>query len=83
MKEAEKAKDKAKKEAKKAEKSGKSKASIVLLLLLKTSIASQSQNPRKRDASYAQLSLLRLQQITSSVLMDFAGGLCMFRSPFL
>jgi hypothetical protein len=59
-KEAQKAKDKAEKEAKKVEKSGKSKASTLPLLLIETSIASPSQNPRKRDASCAQLSLSRL-----------------------
>jgi hypothetical protein len=59
-KETQKAKDKAKKEAKKVEKSGKSKASTPLLILTETSIALQSQNPCKWDASYAQLSMSRL-----------------------
>jgi hypothetical protein len=59
-----KAKEKEKKEGKKGEKSGKSKSSTPPLLLTKTSYASPSQNPCKRDASTAQLSLSRLQQIT-------------------
>jgi hypothetical protein len=81
-KEAEKAKEKAKKEAKRVEKSGKSKISTPPHLLTETSIASQSQNPCKRDASCAQFSLSRLQQITSSALMDSirGGGHCMCRS---
>jgi hypothetical protein len=62
------------KEAKKAEKSGKSKAITPPLLLTETSIASPSQNPHKRDASFAQLSVSRLQQIASPSLMDFARG---------
>jgi lipid II:glycine glycyltransferase (peptidoglycan interpeptide bridge formation enzyme) len=60
-KDAEKAKKKENKEAKKAEKSGKSKVSTPPLLLTETSYASPSQNPCKRDASTAQLSLSRLQ----------------------
>jgi hypothetical protein len=79
-KDAKKAKEKEKKETKKGEKSGKSKPSTPPLLLTETSYASPSQNPRKRDASIAQLSLSRLQQITSPVFMDFAGGLCGFTS---
>jgi hypothetical protein len=73
-KDVEKAKEKEKKEGKKSDKSGKSKPSTPPLLLAETSYASPSQNPRKRDASTAQLSLLRLQQITSPALMDSAGG---------
>jgi hypothetical protein len=73
-KDAEKAKEKEKKEAKKGEKSGKSKPSTPPLLLTETSYALPSQNPHKRDASTAQLSLSRLQQITSLALMDSAGG---------
>jgi hypothetical protein len=73
-KDAEKAKKKEKKEAKKAEKLGKSKPSTPLVFLTETSYASPSENPRKQDASTAQLSLSRLQQITSPVLMDFAKG---------
>jgi vacuolar-type H+-ATPase subunit E/Vma4 len=46
-KEAKKAKEKAKKEAKRAKKSGMSKTSTPPHLLTETSIASQSQNPRK------------------------------------
>jgi hypothetical protein len=70
----------AEKEARKAKKSGKSKALTPPLLLTNASIASPSQHPRKRDASFAQLSVSRLQQITSSALMDSTGGLCMFKS---
>jgi hypothetical protein len=73
-KDAEKAKEKEKKESKKDEKSGKSKPSTPPLLLTETSYASPSQNPRKRDASTTQLSLSRLQQITSPALMDSAKG---------
>jgi cation transport ATPase len=73
-KDAKKAKEKEKKEAKKGEKLGKSKPSTPPLLLTETSYASPSQNPHKQDASIAQLSLSRLQQITSSALMDSAGG---------
>jgi hypothetical protein len=68
------------KEARKIEKLGKSKALTPPLLLTNASIASPSQHPRKRDASFAQLSVSRLQQITSSALMDSTGGLCMFKS---
>jgi hypothetical protein len=73
-KDAKKAKEKEKKETKKGEKSGKSKPSTPPLLLTETSYASPSQNPRKRDASTAQLLLSRLQQITSPALMDSVGG---------
>jgi hypothetical protein len=73
-KDAEKAKEKEKKEGKKGEKSGKkSKPTTPPLLLTETSYASPSQNPRKRDASTAQLSLLRLQQLASPALGDSAG----------
>jgi hypothetical protein len=44
------------------------------LLLTEASTATPSQNPRKRDASVAQLSISRLQQITSPTLMDSTGG---------
>jgi hypothetical protein len=50
----------AEKEVMKAEKLGKSKAITPPLLLTKTSYASPSQNPRKRDASFAQLLVSRL-----------------------
>jgi hypothetical protein len=73
-KDAKKTKEKEKKETKKGEKSRKSKPSTPPLLLTKTSYASPSQNPRKRDASTAQLSLSRLQQITSPAFMDSTGG---------
>jgi hypothetical protein len=59
-KDAEKAKEKEKRDAKKVDKSGKSKPSTPTLLLTKTSYALPSQNPRKRDASTAELSLSRL-----------------------
>jgi hypothetical protein len=62
------------KEAKKAEKPGKSKAITPTLLLIETSYASPSQNPRKRTASVAQLSMSRLQQLASLSLMDSTGG---------
>jgi hypothetical protein len=73
-KDAEKAKEKKKKEGKKSEKSRKSKPSTPPHLLTETSYALPSQNPRKRDASTAHLSLSRLQQIISPTLMDSAGG---------
>jgi hypothetical protein len=75
---AQKAKGKADREAKKGDRAGwpKSKAP----LLTKASTTMSLQNPYKRDASTTQLSLSRLQQITSPALMDSVGGLCMFRS---
>jgi vacuolar-type H+-ATPase subunit H len=48
------------KKAKEVEKSRKSKALTPLLLLTETSITSPSENPRKQNASFAQLSMLRL-----------------------
>jgi hypothetical protein len=71
------AKEKAERDAKKGGQSGKSKAVVASTpspVLLQVSTASQSQNPRKQDSSCAQLSLSRLQQITSLALMDSAGG---------
>jgi hypothetical protein len=71
------AKDKAERDAKKGGRLGKSKAVVAStpsLVLPQVSTASQSQNPRKRDSSCAQLSLSRLQQITSPTLIDSAGG---------
>jgi hypothetical protein len=71
------AKEKAERDAKKGGRSGKSKAVVASTpspVLPQVSTASQSQNPRKRDSSCAQLSLSRLQQITSPALMDSAGG---------
>jgi hypothetical protein len=71
------AKEKAERDAKKGDRSGKSKAMVAStpsLVLPQVSTASQSMNPRKRDSSCAQLSLSRLQQITSPALMDSAGG---------
>jgi hypothetical protein len=76
-KEAQNALDKVEREAKKAEKAGKSKAVAAPsppLLLTQTSTGSLSQNPRKRDASYAQLSVSRLQQTTSLAFKDCVGG---------
>ena len=73
-KDAEMAKEKEKKEVKKGEKSGKSKYFIPPLLLIETSYALPSQNPHMRDASTIQLSLSRLQQITSLALMNSTGG---------
>jgi septal ring factor EnvC (AmiA/AmiB activator) len=78
----------AEKEAMKAEKSGKSKAITPLAFLTETSTASPSQNPRKQDSSFAQLSMSRLQQITSPTLMDSVGGTLhvqefFFSGPFL
>jgi hypothetical protein len=75
--EAQRAKDKAERDAKKGGRSGKSKAVVAStpsLVLPQVSTTSQSQNPRKRDSSCAQLSLSRLQQITSPTLMDSARG---------
>jgi hypothetical protein len=71
------AKEKAERDAKKSGRSGKSKAVVAStpsLVLPQVSTASQSQNPCKRDSSCAQLSLSRLQQITSPALMDSVGG---------
>ena len=66
--EAQKVKDKeerdAKREAKKGGRSGKSKAcdtSTPTLVLLEASTRSMSQNPRKLDSSFVQLSVSRLQ----------------------
>jgi serine/threonine protein kinase HipA of HipAB toxin-antitoxin module len=64
----------AEKEAKKAEKSGKSKAFTSPLFLTETSTTSPSQNPHKRDSSFAQLSMSRLQQLTLPSFMDSVGG---------
>jgi hypothetical protein len=62
-KEAEKAKDKLEREAKNVGRLGKSKAvasSTPPLVLLEASTGSMLQNPRKRDSSFAQLSVSRL-----------------------
>jgi hypothetical protein len=85
-KEAEKAKDKLEREAKKAGRSGKSKAvasSIPTLVLPEASTGSMSQNPRKRDSSFAQLSVSRLQQCTSPAFQDSAGGTLLLDELFL
>ena len=78
--EAEKAKDKAKKDAerelKKGGRSGKSKAgdaSSPMLVLSEASTRSMSQNPRKRDSSFVQFSISRLQQCTSLAFQDSKG----------
>jgi hypothetical protein len=71
------AKEKAERDAKKGGRVGKSKAVVASTpspVLPQVSTASQSQNPRKRDSSCAQLSLSRLQQITLPALMDSARG---------
>lgn len=74
LKDAEKSKEKEKKEGKKGEKSRKSKPSTPPILLTEASVATLSQHPRKRDASTAELSMSRLQQLASPVLMDDGGG---------
>jgi hypothetical protein len=74
---AQKAKDKAAKEPKKGGRASKSKtvaAPNPQFLLIEISIASPSQNPRKRDSSLTHLLVLRLQQLASPSLMDSAGG---------
>jgi hypothetical protein len=70
-KEAQKAKDKTNREAKKGERVGRLKSKAPLLT--EASIATSSQNPCKQDASVAQLSMSRQQQITSPALMDSTG----------
>jgi hypothetical protein len=64
----------AEKEGKKGQKPGKSKVITPQLLLTETSTATPSPNPRKQDSSLAQLSVSRLQQLTSPSLMDSVGG---------
>jgi hypothetical protein len=64
----------AEKEGKKGQRPGKSKVITPQHLLTETSTATPSPNLRKRDSSLAQLSVSRLQQLTSPSLMDFAGG---------
>jgi hypothetical protein len=85
-KEAEKAKDKLEREAKKARRSGKSKAvasSIPMLVLPEASTGSMSQNPRKRDSSFTQLSVSRLQQCISPAFQDCTGGTLLLDELFL
>jgi hypothetical protein len=75
-KEATKAKDKAAKQPKKGGRASRSKivaAPSPPILMTETSTASPSQNPRKWDSSFAQLSVSRLQQLASPSLMDSAG----------
>jgi hypothetical protein len=75
-----KAKDKADKAGKEPKKGGKASKSKTVaapnpqVLLTETSTASPSQNPRKRDSSFAQLSVSRLQQLASPSLVDSTGG---------
>jgi hypothetical protein len=71
---AKKAKDKEDREAKKASKLKVVAAPSLQLLLTEASTTTPSQKSRKRDASVAQLSMSRLQQITSPALMDSVGG---------
>jgi hypothetical protein len=71
---AKKAKDKEDREAKKAGKSKAVAAPSLQLLLTEASTATPSQKSRKQDASVAQLSMSRLQHITSLALMDSTGG---------
>jgi hypothetical protein len=76
-KEATKAKDKAAKQPKKGGRASRSKtvaAPSPPILMTETSTASPSQNPRKRDSSFAQLSVSRLHQLASPSLVDSAGG---------
>jgi hypothetical protein len=85
-KEAEKAKDKLEREAKKAGRSGKSKAvasSTPTLVLPEASTGSMSQNPRKQDSSFAQLSVSRLQQCASPAFQDYAGRTLLLDELFL
>jgi sRNA-binding protein len=75
-KEATKAKDKAAKQPKKGGRASRSKtvaAPSPPILMTETSTASPSQNPCKRDSSFAQLSVSRLQQLASPFLVDSAG----------
>jgi hypothetical protein len=74
---AQKVKDKIGKEPKKGGRASKSKtvaAPNPQVLLTETSTASPSQNPRKRDSSFAQLLVSRLHQLASPSLVDSAGG---------
>ena len=83
LKDAEKAKVKDKKEGKRDERSGKSKPTTPPLLLTEASTATPSQHPRKRDASIAELSMSRLQQLASPALMDYGGGALHFQELFI
>jgi hypothetical protein len=82
-KEATKAKDKAAKQPKKGGRASRSKivaAPSPPILMTKTSTASPSQNPRKRDSSFAQLSVSRLQRLYHRPSWTLQGAVCMFRS---
>ena len=70
---AKKNKEKVKKGGKKGDKSGKKKSSTPPLLLTEASTVTPSQIPRKRDASAADLSMSRLQQLPSPALKDYSG----------
>ena len=75
--EAEKLRKQLEKEGRKGGRSGKSKAgeaSTPPLVLPEASTGSMSQHPRKRDASFAQLSISRLQQCASPAFEDSKGG---------
>jgi hypothetical protein len=69
----EKTKGKVKKVGKKGEKSGKERSSTPPLVLTEASVATPSQITRKRDASAADLSMSRLQQLPSPALKDYSG----------
>ena len=68
------------KEAKKGGRIGKSK---VITPQTKTSTVSPSQNPHKRDSSFAQLSVLRLQLCTSPSFQDCIGRTLLLDELFL
>jgi hypothetical protein len=75
--EATKAKEKAAKQPKKGGRASRTKtvaAPSSPILMTDTSTASPSQNPRKRDSSFAQLSVSRLHQLVSPSLVDSARG---------
>ena len=84
--EVQKAKDKAERDAKKGGQLGKSKAVVAstsTLVLPEALTGSMSQNPRKRDSSFTQLSVSRLQQCTSPTFKDYAGGTLLLDELFL
>ena len=88
--EAKKAKDKAMKVAERQlKKVGRSKKSQVgdasspALVVPEASTGSMSQNPRKRDSSFVQLSASRLQQCTSPAFQDCSGGTLHLNELFL
>jgi len=83
LKNAEKAKGKKTKEGKRGERSEKSKPSTSPILLTEASTATWSQNTRKRDASVAELSMSRLQQLASPAFMDNAEGALHFHEMII